>query len=408
MDECGPYTWYVDDELHPTCHSTRRHGGMKNNGYFQNRHPKAQAMINQNSSPSLLCFLLPLLLSPSLVAPQSPNGQSDQVTYNSFTPSMAIIIVILIAALFLMGFFSIYIRHCADSPSGSVRPLGLGAARSRRAARGLDPSLINTFPTLQYSEVKVHKIGKGALECAVCLCEFEDSETLRLIPKCDHVFHPDCIDEWLASHTTCPVCRANLVPQPDESAHALPTFNPQSDIEPQNDAVQPEPEQQQRGATVDPIPPEPEVLSLNQTMKRNRTRGSRSGRPRRFPRSHSTGHSLVQPGENTERFTLRLPTEVRNQILNRELHRATSMVVLPREGSSRRGYRTGGADGSIRGRFSRRLDRWTKSDRWVFTMAPPFLVRASSVRSLRLGGTAGEGTSGQPMPAPADAARLPV
>ncbi|XP_028780847.1 E3 ubiquitin-protein ligase ATL6 [Neltuma alba] len=365
-------------------------------------------------SPSgpLLCFclLLPLLVAAQPPSNSNNNDQTQQL--NNLTPSMAIIIVILIAALFLMGFFSIYIRHCADSPSGSVRPLGLRASigRSRRAPRGLDPLVIQTFPTLQYSHVKIHKIGKGALECAVCLSEFEDTETLRLIPKCDHVFHPECIDEWLASHTTCPVCRADLVPQPDQSLRGVQNVNPDAaDLEAQNEDVEPEPEHgQQRTADPDPEPVEPEILCLNQSMKRNRTRGSRSGRARRFPRSHSTGHSLVQPGEDTERFTLRLPVEVRNQILNRELHRATSMVVLPREGSSRRGYRISG-DGSSRGRFSRRLNRSVKSDRWVFTMAPPFLVRASSIRSPKVGGSAGEGTSAQfVLPAATDAARPPV
>lgn len=136
------------------------------------------------------------------------------------------------------------------------------------------------------------------------------------------------------------------------------------------------------------------MLTVSQTLNRNRTRGSQSGRPRWFQRSHSTGHSLVQPGENTERFTLRLPVEVRKQILqNPELHRARSLVVLPRETSSRRGYRTGGGEGSSRGKSVRRLDRGLLSDRWVFTMAPPFLVRASSMRSPRVASSAGEGTS---------------
>jgi hypothetical protein len=45
------------------------------------------------------------------------------------------------------------------------------------------------------------------LECAVCLCRYEDNEILRLLPKCKHAFHVDCVDLWLASHSTCPLCR---------------------------------------------------------------------------------------------------------------------------------------------------------------------------------------------------------
>ncbi|XP_061349506.1 E3 ubiquitin-protein ligase ATL6-like [Gastrolobium bilobum] len=366
----------------------------------------------QNGGIFAFCFFL-LILSPliTLVGAQSNNPNDPYYNNNNlnFSPSLAIIIVILIAALFLMGFFSIYIRHCADSPSGNIRNLAGGAAgRSRRAARGLDPAVIETFPTFEYSAVKIHKIGKGALECAVCLNEFEETETLRLIPKCDHVFHPECIDEWLASHTTCPVCRANLAPTGD-TVRGIPVLNAEGeDVEAQNDVVESDPEQQNADAVQDSK--ELEVMRLNQTLNRNRTRGSRSSRTRRFPRSHSTGHSVVQPAEDTERFTLRLPVEVRKQILNPELHRARSLVILPRQGSSRRGYRTGG-EGSSRGRSSRRLDRGFKSDRWVFTMAPPFLVRASSIRSPRVANSAGEGTSSNtaPPPPPAvDSARPPV
>ncbi|CAD6235049.1 unnamed protein product [Miscanthus lutarioriparius] len=71
---------------------------------------------------------------------------------------------------------------------------------------------------MAYADVKAHKAGKGALECAVCLNEFDDNEMLRLLPKCPHVFHPDCIDTWLTSHVTCPICHANLVPGTDDNA----------------------------------------------------------------------------------------------------------------------------------------------------------------------------------------------
>ncbi|RDX80191.1 E3 ubiquitin-protein ligase ATL6, partial [Mucuna pruriens] len=356
-----------------------------------------------------LLLILPLIPIAVAQAQAQPNDYSDP-NLNQFNPSLAIIIIILVAALFLMGFFSIYVRQCADTPSNGVG--AVTAARSRRAARGLDPEVIQTFPILEYSEVKIHKIGKEALECAVCLCEFEDTETLRLIPKCDHVFHPECIDEWLASHTTCPVCRANLVPTEAEGAVPvpLPVPVPESrDIEAQNDAVEAAPEQQNADRVL-PLT-EPEVVSVDKTLNRNRTRGSRSNRPRRFPRSHSTGHSVVQPGENTDRFTLRLPLEVRKQLINRQLQRASSLIVLPREGSSRRGYRTG--EGSSRGKASRRLDRSLKSDRWIFTVAAPFFARALSIRSPRVRNNDVEGmssSSSAPImpPSAVDSARPPV
>ncbi|CAN0914292.1 E3 ubiquitin-protein ligase ATL6 [Linum grandiflorum] len=367
------------------------------------------------------------LLLISATAQQSPpdlDGPRDPYRYQRITPSMAIIIVVLIAALFLMGFFSIYIRQCSESNSavGSIRNLGRSRRGAAAAARGLDQAVIETFPTMVYSAVKGLKIGKGALECAVCLNEFEDDETLRLIPKCDHVFHPECIDAWLESHTTCPVCRAdlNLTPQSDDSPSSQPELTAAglagsagstraaSDLEAGrvNDAVS-EPGLDcgcQFETSDDRVNAEvPEVMSVNQVLSRNRTRGSISGRPRKFPRSHSTGHSLVQPGENTDRFTLKLPAEVRKQLVDRELNRTFSMVALPRQGSTRRGYRTG--EGSSRGkhlnykRLDDPLEKGVKSDRWVFNRTPSFLVRASSfltrgsppVRSPRV--AAGEGSS---------------
>lgn len=62
-----------------------------------------------------------------------------------------------------------------------------------------------------YSTVKTTREGKELAECSVCLNEFEDSEPLRLLPKCRHYFHPECIDMWLYSHTTCPLCRRSLL-----------------------------------------------------------------------------------------------------------------------------------------------------------------------------------------------------
>ncbi|CAL0311236.1 unnamed protein product [Lupinus luteus] len=330
-----------------------------------------------------LCFLLyfPLVVAQS--TDDEPSTLSEVDTDNiqrGYNPSITIILVVMVAAFFLMGFFTIYTRHCTDGPSNNIRIHGV-EIRTRMPPCGLDRALIETFPILEYSEVKVHKIGKEALECAICLCEFEDSDTLRLIPKCDHVFHPDCIDEWLSSHSTCPVCRANLIPQPGESIHALPiqtNTNSVHDIEAQNDAVLDlDPESNTRIISERVLSLEnPELVVIPPSNKRTLNRADtrdRSNRPRRFPRSHSTGHSLVQPDENTDRFTLRLPLEVRKRIINRQLQRASSFILLTNRTD---------CEGSSRGRISKLLNLSFKQDRWVFTMQPPFLTRALSPRPV--------------------------
>lgn len=43
----------------------------------------------------------------------------------------------------------------------------------------------------------------------VCLGEFEEDKELKVIPGCGHLFHPQCIDAWLVSHGSCPVCRCS-------------------------------------------------------------------------------------------------------------------------------------------------------------------------------------------------------
>ncbi|XP_031103912.1 E3 ubiquitin-protein ligase ATL31 [Ipomoea triloba] len=367
------------------------------------------------SLPSFFFFVVLLLLSP--VVPRAAAQQpptDDSTYYRNFSPSMAVIIVVLVAALFFMGFFSIYIRHCNESSAGNSVRQAL-SMRRRAAARGLDASVIETFPTFSYAEVKDQRIGKGALECAVCLNEFEDDETLRLIPKCDHVFHPECIDAWLEAHVTCPVCRANLAPQQgDEPVQTpeVPTQDQQQEDgngngndQPQNEEISvhvvSDQEQRQQDGEGNAVRAKSVKRNLSFNVPNRPPRSFSIKRPKMFSkfRSHSTGHSLVLPGENLDRYTLKLPEDVRKEMMNRALlNRARSMAVhLPRDASSRRGYRTGGGEGSSRGgRSYRRMDRLDgegRSDRWLFSIAPPFFSRWPSMKSPKVVADNGEAST---------------
>ncbi|KAL4285401.1 hypothetical protein GQ457_16G011940 [Hibiscus cannabinus] len=78
---------------------------------------------------------------------------------------------------------------------------------------GLDPRTINSLPTILHtkSEGKAHGCVQET-ECSICLGVLEDEEMLKVLPPCDHAFHSQCVDKWLGSQSSCPLCRACLTP----------------------------------------------------------------------------------------------------------------------------------------------------------------------------------------------------
>eukprot|EP00525_Craspedostauros_australis_P003508 CAMPEP_0198112838 /NCGR_PEP_ID=MMETSP1442-20131203/4628_1 /TAXON_ID= /ORGANISM="Craspedostauros australis, Strain CCMP3328" /LENGTH=372 /DNA_ID=CAMNT_0043769753 /DNA_START=17 /DNA_END=1135 /DNA_ORIENTATION=+ len=49
--------------------------------------------------------------------------------------------------------------------------------------------------------------------CAICLTDYEKDDILcwSQSEKCTHVFHRDCMEEWLLKHEECPCCRHNYL-----------------------------------------------------------------------------------------------------------------------------------------------------------------------------------------------------
>lgn len=114
-----------------------------------------------------------------------------------FDSSMALTILVLLTALFFLAFFSIYIRRFTSAAAAAVPRKCSGG--------GLDTSAVDSLPLVPYGGGAKHRMIE---ECPICLGEFSETETVKMIPYCGHVFHPTCIDTWLASHVTCPLCRS--------------------------------------------------------------------------------------------------------------------------------------------------------------------------------------------------------
>ncbi|PNT68308.1 E3 ubiquitin-protein ligase ATL6 [Brachypodium distachyon] len=383
---------------------------------------RTRGVGNGRSSPSFPVVLLVLALvsqAADMASAQwdSPSGRGPSYfNPQSFNPSMAVIIVVLVTAFFFLGFFSIYLRRCAGSPlgpgpgpAGDLLALGAGsgitfaagaaaAAVRGRTPRGLDPAALRALPTMAYADVKAHRVGlKGELECAVCLSEFDDRDALRLLPRCCHAFHVDCIDAWLASHVTCPVCRANLVfPEASAPAPAMATtvVQPQ-DVLPAAAATEEVPTAPPEPVTtvaiaVDSEETEEEAAELVRIGSVKRALRSKSGRPPSpaqpvFPRSHTTGHSLAVAagGAAAERYTLRLPEHVlREAVAAGELRRSKSLQAFRDGGdgtssrSARRGLGFGFGGAAPRAGRSVRLGQ---SGRWP-TMSALLARTFSSAR----------------------------
>lgn len=126
-----------------------------------------------------------------------------------------------------------------------------GSSRSRRLIfvpdtaprrRGLDDSVLHSLPVATFCSSDF----KDGLECAVCLSDISDGEKFRLLPKCNHGFHLECIDMWFFSHSTCPLCRSAVAPEPTlvpgNPIPAAPAAEIEAEAEPEAEAEVPTPE----------------------------------------------------------------------------------------------------------------------------------------------------------------------
>lgn len=60
-------------------------------------------------------------------------------------------------------------------------------------------TLLSQIPAMTF------KKEMGEMECAICMEELNVGERVRYLP-CMHLFHLDCVDDWLARNFSCPSC----------------------------------------------------------------------------------------------------------------------------------------------------------------------------------------------------------
>ncbi|XP_003728567.1 RING finger protein 44 isoform X3 [Strongylocentrotus purpuratus] len=85
--------------------------------------------------------------------------------------------------------------------------LNLAERLGEAKPRGLSKANIDQLPSYRYNPETPRTINDQTC-CVVCMSDFETRQTLRVLP-CSHEFHARCVDKWLKSNRTCPICRAD-------------------------------------------------------------------------------------------------------------------------------------------------------------------------------------------------------
>lgn len=143
---------------------------------------------------------------------------SDRIGGFGYGIAVSVGLLLLITTITIVSY---YCTRMSTSPYLPVaarrrlrRPMDNGSAPVDIES-GIDEATLKSYPKLLYSEAKKKTATTTAAACcSICLADYKDSDELRQLPDCGHVFHVRCVDPWLRLHPSCPLCRTSPLPTP--------------------------------------------------------------------------------------------------------------------------------------------------------------------------------------------------
>ena len=67
--------------------------------------------------------------------------------------------------------------------------------------------LLNVLPENRISDI--NKLNEENKKCLICLDEYVNNDNVIYLP-CFHIFHKNCIIQWIKKHANCPLCKINI------------------------------------------------------------------------------------------------------------------------------------------------------------------------------------------------------
>lgn len=138
-------------------------------------------------------------------------------------------VVLFITTIMLLSYFFAHRRRITNRSvrlSGAAVHSDHDTDDDEAAELGLDEATIIRFPMLLYSQATKNRSNSplspsSSTSCSICLSNYEETDTVRILPECKHFFHVKCVDPWLKLNSTCPICRKPLLRYLSDAAQSI-------------------------------------------------------------------------------------------------------------------------------------------------------------------------------------------
>ena len=89
----------------------------------------------------------------------------------------------------------------------TLGPRGLSALKKQE--------LFDVILGINNVEEVVEEVVEEHNDCPICIDSLTNAT--QHTTSCGHTYHKTCIEKWLTGHSNCPLCRAQIVAQPQSS-----------------------------------------------------------------------------------------------------------------------------------------------------------------------------------------------
>ncbi|KAF9116684.1 hypothetical protein BGX27_000066 [Mortierella sp. AM989] len=157
------------------------------------------AILDQRSRVLLLVFMIWTIIGVGFLG--ADNSIRDPSCTPANDPVFGLSFKIIIFHSSLIGF---YFMPCSSFLLSRVVPTSISSGLSRTATK----PMIDKLGSASMTEGMFGGDPEEAI-CAICLGEYTPDEIIRFLP-CRHHFHLECVDQWLFTDKSCPLCKHDI------------------------------------------------------------------------------------------------------------------------------------------------------------------------------------------------------